>query len=218
VTAYAGILALTGRREEFAKIIGRDQVESHWTRILALVYRIWSAAINRPALLAPFSIPEPTGPNQTIAHNWTYASVRLAKDVGQEEQMLEFLRGIESPRSLRTPIELALTTGATSEEVQFRLGDDLDSESDEAFYSGLGRRLVRVLTVEQFDAEAQCHDLLQQCLIRGPRGLDAGVLAEAHRLGVAKNVDQDLVRDYIHRLENDRQLRLAIWPLVAGLR
>ena len=215
--AYAAVLALAGRRAEFAAILGDTYVNEHWNAILELIFELWFAAMKTPALLAPFSIPEPTGPNQTTVHNWTYASLRLANDLNQEHRMLQFLKGVTSPSTLREPIDLAIATGAVSAGIEDQQGSDLSGEGNDAFYAGLGRRLVRVLTAEPAVAKQLCDELLQQCLRRGPRGLDAGVLVEAHRLKVAGDANRTLVQDYLQRLNADPSMRLALWPLVTGL-
>lgn len=215
--AYVAVIALAGRREEFTALLGELYVDEHWNTLLKLIFGMWTTAVNKPNLLAPFSIPEATSPNPTTVHNWTYASLRFAKDLGQEDEMLQFLKSIGSPSSLREPIELAIATGAVSAAFKDQQDSDLGSEGNEAFYAGLGRRLVRVLNEEDDVAKRICKELLVQCLIRGPRGLDAGVLTEAIRLKIAHDASRTLVQDYLQRLHADPTMRLALWPLVAGL-
>lgn len=215
--AYAAVIALAGRRAEFAALLGEAYVDEHWNVLLKHIFDMWSAAVNTPKLLAPFSIPEPTSPNRITVHNWTYASLRFAKDLDQEDRMLQFLRGIESPISLREPIDLAIATGAVSADFKDQQDSDLGDEGNDAFYAGLGRRLVRVLSEEEDVAKRICSELLQECLIRGPRGLDAAVLAEALRLRITNDASRTLVQDYLQRLNSDPSMRLALWPLVAGL-
>lgn len=216
--AYAAVIVIAGRRAEFSALLGEAYVDTHWTTILGLIYEMWSTVIEAPKLLAPFSIPESVGPNPTSVHNWTYASLRLARDLDQESEMLKFLRNISSPSGLRDPIELAIATGALSSGAEDKQETDLSNEGDDAFYAGLGRRLVRVLTEEMDVAKQLCNELLQQCLTRGPRGLDAGVLVEANRLKVTSGADQTLVQDYLQRLHADQSMQMALWPLVTGLR
>ncbi|WP_158284402.1 hypothetical protein, partial [Bradyrhizobium sp. SUTN9-2] len=191
--AYAPVLALAGRRAEFVTLLGEEYVDQHWNVLLDLVFDLWSTAVNTPRLLAPFSIPEPTNPNPITVHNWTYASLRFAKDLDQEDRMLQFLKGIESPISLRDPIDLAVATGALSADLKEQQDRSLTDEGDDAFYAGLGRRLIRVLTEEEDVARRICSELLHQCLLRGPRGLDAGVLAESLRLKIANDASRTLV-------------------------
>ncbi|SEN82162.1 hypothetical protein [Bradyrhizobium sp. OK095] len=215
--AYAPVLALAGRRAEFVALLGEENVDEHWNVLLKLIFDMWSIAVNKPRLLAPFSIPEPTSPNAITVHNWTYASLRFAKDLDQEDRMLQFLKGIDSPVSLRDPIDLAIATGALSANFKDQQDRNLSDEGNDSFYAGLGRRLVRVLSEEDDVAKRICSELLQQCLARGPRGLDAGVFAESLRLKIANDASRTLVQDYMQRLNSDPSMRLALWPLVAAL-
>ena len=212
--AYSPILTLAHREKEIESVLHSATLQEQGRSILQGIHAVWNAAETRPTLLAQWSLPPATKANSVLVHNWTYATLRLAMLVDEEDSILRRLRAIEHP-DLRSAIELALATGAISE--NSRQGDgDIATETDEAFYAGIGRRLVRVLT-DEAQGRVLCAALLDQCLRRGPNGLDAGVLAEAHRLGVGKEANPECVHDYRRRLDSNRALRLGLWPLAAGL-
>ncbi|RNJ42687.1 hypothetical protein B5V01_21885 [Mesorhizobium erdmanii] len=215
--AFAPILMFVHRRTELEKVMEPALLEEYRNAILEQVYSVWSYVLARPSLLAPWAIPAPTGPNTVVVHNWTYASTKLADDANDEERMLAFLSSLDANFDLRNAIDLALATGARSDRAEAELNGDIGQETDEAFYAGLGRRLVRVLTTDADRGQALCAPLLEQCLKRGPEGLDAGVFTEAHRLGLAKTANPKLVQDYLRRLNNDVSLRMGLWPLASGL-
>ena len=164
-TAYACVLSITGRRAEFAKVLGDAYVERRWKAILSLVHALWATAVERPMVLASFSIPQATAPSTAIVHNWTYASMRLADELEAGPEMLATLKNAMSVDTLRDAIELAFATGALADEGS-SLGERREiDESNEVFYSALGRRLVRMLTLEREQAQLVCKALLEQCLI-----------------------------------------------------
>src|SRR5580700_2401606 len=79
----------------------------------------------------------------------------------------------------------------------------------------LGRRLVSLEYLTGEDREKIVQAFLKQCFHFGPRGLDAAVFLTAGRASISRQRDTPEYRNYTKRVENSRELRLALMPFLS---
>jgi hypothetical protein len=171
-------------------------------------------AKDRPLLFAPFSLPPATRPNPVIVHNWAFASILFAESLQQGDRLLVALAAAATEPVLADPIALARATRSVAGDETKVAPAEIRTENRDAFYSVLGRRLVALQKADEDNGREICKALLDQSFRQGPRYLDAAVFLSASRLNLAAYVTQTDRSDYMKRLENDRDLRLALGPIL----
>ncbi|HEX3663770.1 MAG TPA: hypothetical protein VHU23_00850 [Rhizomicrobium sp.] len=216
---YAPLQMLVNRQQSFADElrVERGTIDFLWKSVLEEVFKLWRYIAKNPALLAPFSIPRRDRADPVLVHNWTFASVIFAESLGKRAEMVDAVKRAAAQDMLRDPIQRALVTGATLDQDVATDEETIASESADVFYDGLGRRLVLLESMDTSIATSLCNTLLQQCLRFGPRGLDASVLVRGSQLGLKGTVSSDLATNYAKRVDESRELRLSLTPLLLTL-
>ena len=167
-------------------------------------------------MFAQFSLPPATKPNSVIVHNWAFASISLSKALRREEEVLQVLQVAAEQPLLKESIGKARAMRLAAADFEEIDEHAILAESHGAFYAALGQRLVRVRSLA--NREATLRALVHQSLRYGPNGLDSAVFLLAAELGVgARSEYEPDVSHYERRLENDRQLRLSLHPLLSAL-
>lgn len=213
--AYEVLLLLAARREEIARAIStgsNNEFSSRLRKILELLPGLWRIAKVNPLIFAPFSLPPATVPNSTIVHNWAFASINFAISLGELPTVVAALEVASEEPALRDAISLARATRlAATEEIS---PATIEAEDRKTFYSVLGQRLVRVRKVP-FDKRRECVEaMLHQCIRQGPHGLDLAIFMLAIEIGMNRFMEMPGYQNYLKRLDSDRDLRLAIAPIL----
>ena len=106
---YEAFIILADRQQQIASDIGAriDDFLVELRPIVNLIADIWRASAARPALFAPFSFPPRTKPSFAIVHNWAFASLRLARSLGVQSQIVAALNEAAVNSELKTLIALA---------------------------------------------------------------------------------------------------------------
>jgi hypothetical protein len=218
--AYAAVLMLIDKQATFAEELGveRSEVDQRWSEVYESVINIWDVARSQPLVLAPFSLPPPTAPSTVVVHNWAFTSVRFADSIGRKDEMVNVLRAAAQDVSLRDAIALGMAAGSEAAEDFEASPETLPLETAEVFYSTLGRRVLLLNSPDPQAAAGFCSVLLQQCFRNGPRGLDAAVLVCAYQLGLAGQFEGEAASNYLKRVNEHRELRLALLPLLEALK
>lgn len=214
--AYLSLLLLANQQKRMADelAVGPDEFRSWLTPLISLVAKLWIQAKDRPLLFAPFSLPPATAPNPTIIHNWAFASMVFAESLGHGKEISDALTDALTQPALQNSIVLARATRSVANETIEVDPEEIRKENRDTFYSALGRRLV---VVEKLDVErgrVVCAALLDQCFRHGPRALDAAIFLSVARLDIGAFVLQANYSDYVKRMGNNRELRLALIPLL----
>lgn len=218
-SAYQPLLLLATRQQKIADALSLslDSFRSWLTPILKLVISLWSQAKDQPLLFAPFSLPPATIPSSIIVHNWAYASILFAESLQQGSQLLTALDAARTQSVLADPIALARATRSVAGSEPTVNPAEIRTENRDTFYSILGRRLVVLQSVDNEQGRQICKALLDQCFRQGPRDLDAAVLLSASRLNLSTYVTQTDRSDYVKRVENARDLRMTLVPILEML-
>jgi hypothetical protein len=214
--AYESLIVLANQQKKIADDLSLELEEfrSWLTLLVSLVANLWIQAKVRPLLFAPFSLPPATVPNPVIIHNWAFASIVFAESLQQGEQILAALTDATSNPVLQNSIALARATRSVANENLKVDSGEIHKENRETFYSALGRRLVVLQRLDDERGREMCSALLDQCFRQGPRDLDAAVFLSAARLGIGGSILQADHSDYVKRMGNNRDLRLALLPLL----
>jgi hypothetical protein len=214
--AYASLLLLANQQKRIADDLSLDLEEfrSWLTQLSPLVANLWIHAKDRPRLLAQFSLPPATVPNPVIVHNWAFASMVFAESLEEDNQIFAALEGALAEPMLQNSIALARATRSTGESSIAVDPEEIRKESRDIFYSALGRRLVVLQRLDGERGRATCDALLEQCFRHGPRDLDAAVFLSAARFDICASILQTDLSDYVKRMGNNRDLRLALLPLL----
>jgi hypothetical protein len=217
---YAPLQMLVGRQQAFADELPlpRTEIDEIWNDIYEDLLKLWDQIRVKPALLAPFSIPPVDRPDSVLVHNWTFASVRFAECIGKRNAMVQAVQHAAEQPSIRDAIKVALVTGATLDRDVAIEAKEIGGETAQVFYAGLGRRLILLGALDRTAAIELCRILFQQCVRFGPRGLDAAVLVYANQLDLAGRLDAESTSDYLKRVDENRELRLSLLPLLAALK
>jgi len=190
-------------------------VRSWLQPILTLTIDVWRAVASRPLLFATFSIPVATKPDSIVVHNWAFASMRFAASLHEEGELHAAIDDAAGAQPvLRDAIALARATRSLREPLQYVDPDAIRAEARDLFYASLGRRLVLLQRLDAATGRDFCKALIDQCFRLGPKELDAGVFVSAERLDLKGYIADADHADYMKRLENSRDLRLAISPIL----
>lgn len=217
--AYETLNLLADRQERIAAAISMESGEfrSRLESILSLIVEIWKVAAGRPMLFASFSIPPATKPNPAIIHNWAYASIYFGQSLDQRPVILAALDAAAVQPALRDPIALARATRLAAGDPEDFDSSSIRSENRDTFYAALGQRLVLLRRVMEQPRKDIVQALLDQCLRQGPNGLDAAVFLLVAELKLGSVTVNSEYSNYAKRLENSRELRLALTPMLASL-
>jgi hypothetical protein len=158
-----------------------------------------------------------TKPNPVIVHNWAYASLKFAETLNRKDDMVATLNAAAKQPELKDPISLALATGTGPDDSVDIKPETISNESQETFYSALGRRLAVASKLPEDDAKSLCELLFRQCLRHGPRQVDAAVLVLAIRFQLAAIAKGDLGANYSQRVSAKLDLRFSLMPLLFNL-
>lgn len=214
--AYDTLLLLTVRQQQIAIDISvsLDEFRSWLQPLVPLVINLWAVAKNQPLVFAPFSFPPAVKPDSVIIHNWAFASAQFAKELGQVKEIQEVLTAATANPELSSGIYLARATRSAAGEDDNIDPGSIRAENRDTFYSALGRRLVLLQRLDAKLGIEVCKALLDQCLNLGPREIDAAVYLSAIRLNMSGYVTHASLSDYMKRLENSRDLRLTLAPIL----
>jgi hypothetical protein len=215
--AYEALLILAQRQEKIAQDIsvGDEDFRVFLRPLLELVVVVWRHAVKNPLIFAPFAWPPRSKPSPVVIHNWAFASIAFAKSLGEQEKIAQVLNMAAEEPALKHPIALARAIRLAPGELDSFDSATIRSDDAETFYSALGQRLV---ALEHLDADVRSDILgamLYQCLRYGPHGLDAAVFLTAGRARIESLKDTPEYANYVQRVRNDRELRLALLPFLA---
>ncbi|MGO9399103.1 MAG: hypothetical protein ACLP19_14860 [Xanthobacteraceae bacterium] len=216
--AYETFIILAERQQQIAENISvRPEELQVWLHsLLEQIIAVWSQAVKTPGIFAAFAIPPRSTPDPVVVHNWAFGSIALAKSLGEKDRMLAALDAAAKEPTLRGPITLARAVRIGPGELESLKPATIQSDNAETFYSALGQRLVSLQYLDTALRDAVIDSLLKQCLRLGPNGLDAAVFLTAgeQRLELLRNAPE--YADYVKRVANNRDLRLALMPFVAN--
>jgi len=214
--AYNSLLLLAHQQENIAKelSLSLEEFRAWLAPLISLVANLWVQGKDRPLLFAPFSLPPATVPNPVIVHNWAFASMVFAESLQQDDQILAALTSAKGQPMLQNAIALAQATRSVAQKSIETDPEEIRKENRETFYSTLGRRLVALQMLDDERGREVCRALLDQCFRQGPRDLDAAVFLSAARLDIGASIPQTDRSDYVKRMGDNRDLRLALIPLL----
>lgn len=214
--AYTPLLLLAARQDKIADNIKITANEFRcWLKpVLDLFPAIWAKSQENPLIFAQFSLPEATKPNSVVIHNWAYASINFALSMNDLPPMLAILDSAAQVPVLRESISMARATRLAASEWKKFDPAAMQSEDRDTFYSALGQRLAQIRKIPSDARLGVIRSLLDQCFRQGPHGLDLAVFLTAIDMGVSDFETNSEYRSYVKRLDNDRELRLAIGPTV----
>ncbi len=218
--AYKPVMLVSDERARLileAQVPG-DEVRGAADVIATELLGVWTKASQDPLVFAGFAIPPPSAPNSTLVHNWTFASLGLARFLGREEEMGKALDGAARHPQLRDAIAIARAVrGAAGDPQPFDV-ESIRREAKQPFYAAVGQRLMLSVDLPQPVRGEVTHALVEGCLRLGPHGLDAGAFLAAIVHGFDRALSADDVRTYGQRLENSAELRIGLSPLLESIK
>jgi len=215
--AYDPIVTLTRRENAIVQVVGHEALRPKIDDLFDAVCKVWEIAASRPAIFAAFSIPKRETPDPTIVHNWTFASIALAKIVGRHDELVASMMLAAQVPALKDSIALGRVSRITAGDPEPFDAVAISLENRETFYGGLGQRMLILRDLSQGRQEEVLRTLLNQCFRLGPNGLDSALFSKALDLSIIVTPDAQPCADYIKRLENDRSLRLSLTPLLKAI-
>jgi hypothetical protein len=218
--AYAPLQMLVNRQEEFADELDRprSEIDSWWEAVYAEVVILWGRIRERPALLAAFSLLPSDHVDPILVHNWAFVSMHFAESLHKGDDMLRVVKLAAEQEALRTPIQRALATGTALDTTIAIKPQEILAETADVYYDALGHRLLLLDSLGHEGATALCRVLLAQCMRFGPNGLDAAVLVRAIQLNISGEEMADLSSNYLKRVDECRDLRLSLLPLLEAMK
>jgi hypothetical protein len=214
--AYEALLLLAAKQNKIAKDISieDDEFRSWLKPILDLLTPLWTKAKEDPLIFASFSLPPATKPGSVIIHNWAYASINFALSMGELPSILSLLESAAEVPVLRDSILMARATRLAASAWEKFDATTIRSEDRKTFYAALGQRLVQLRKIPHHTRVDLLEALLDQCFRQGPHGLDLATFLSAIEIGVDDFGTRPDYQNYMKRLDNDRDLRLAIAPVL----
>lgn len=215
--AYDPLLLITTRFSQIASDLALDpETFRAWLLpLFDIVKQIWIRSKDHPMMFAQFALPPQTKPNAVSIHNWAYASIGFAKLFGGEHELLRALDLAAEQPQLSDAIAMARASRLAVKDFSELDPDTIREENRETFYAALGQRLVSIRDLKS--PKPIVGALLDQCLRYGPNGLDAAVFLLASDLGFRGLKANPQYTNYERRLENSRELRLGIGPILLFL-
>jgi len=178
---------------------------------------MWRTAFDNPTIFAGFSIPPRSAPNPTNVHNWTFASISFAQSFGLETEINAAIATAAQNPSLANSIAVARAIRITAGDAETFDIDAINNENRDAFYAALGKRLVLLSSLPLDTRRKVTAALLGRCFQLGPSGLDAGIFAAALDAGLADPLTSHFAEAYRRRVDNNRNLRLCLIPMLQGI-
>ncbi len=212
-SGYEPLLVLIKEHDEIAAQLATDTLTCLLDVLFRNVVALWGTAHNRPVILAPFSLPEPTAPHRVVVHNWAFASIGLARMMDRTAEMDEALNAAAANPQLKDPIALARASRLTAGDPESFDLAAITLENRDTFYGALGQRLLLLRKLPEDKRRPIVCTLMEQCLHLGPRGMDGALFGVAIDLSIAVSRGQTHALNYAKRLENERDLRLSLMPL-----
>jgi hypothetical protein len=218
--AFRPVLLLADRRLSLAAelSISDSELDSMIRPLGAALLRMWYKAYDVPAIFAGFAIPSRSTPNPTVVHNWTFASIGFAHSFDLTKEMEAAIAGAARNPVLETPISIARAIRITAGDREPFDLSSIRAEKKEAFYAALGQRLVLLSAMSRDASWNIVTVLFEQCLRFGPKGLDAGIFGLALTVGIHNDMKSAEAVSYCLRLDNDRELRLSLTPMIESFR
>lgn len=185
--------------------------------VVDAVIKFWYAAANDPLLFAPFAIPSPTAPQPIIVQNWAFVTLGFARKVGALDRIRAAMTSAAQVPMLARPIALAQAIRPSAgDPVEFDV-DKIAREGRDEFYAALGNRLTQLNDLDDNDRVGVVGALVEQCLKRGPNGMDAAIFLVARQQAQVPAPAETLVKSYRNRLDRDRALARGLWPLLQAI-
>lgn len=218
--AYRPVMLATDTRAEIAREapLPDEEVLDALHAIATSLECVWERAEADPLIFAGFAIPQRTTPNTVLVHNWTFASIGLARSLDREAGMARALDAAARNDRLGTTIAIARATRFAAGDAASFDAVSIRNEGKEPFYAALGKRLLLIADLPPTVRADITAALLDQCLRLGPSGLDAGVFTAAIVQGSRHEPSQLELSAYRQRLMGIADLRLSLSPLLDGIK
>jgi hypothetical protein len=217
-SAYQVLMRLANHQSQIASDLALDISEfKMWVQpLLPLIIALWQRAQAHAAIFATFSLPPNERPNSVVVHNWAYASLAFAGTLDAADDMNRALNQAATNPLLSNAISLGKSTRSLiRSDLELLDIGAIQEENSQAFYDNLGRRLACLRLFEYEKQQALCKALLTQCFKHGPKILDAAVILAATRSDLGEFITSRDHVNYVRKLDNDRDVKLAIEPLLA---
>lgn len=213
--AYRAVMLVGDKRQSLPieAVMPVEEFTLDLEAVFSRLLELWKKAAQAPSIFAGFSIPPRTAPNPAIVHNWTFASVGLARSLGKEQEMVDVLDLAAREPVLEGPISVARAIRVADEDTNLFDVEAIHGEKREAFYSALGQRLMLLGSLPETTRSLVIDALLQQSFRLGPRGMDAGIFVAASNSHLAPIGRFQDAATYRRRLENDPELRINLGPM-----
>lgn len=214
--AYDPLLLLVNKYHDIAQALDmrEEEFQSKLQPLFPLLIELWRKAAENPMILAEFSFPPPTTVDFITVHNWAFTSIRFAELFQERKSMEEALKAASLQPSLTSGITLARASQTVAEKSDNFDANTVRKENCETFYSALGRRLVVLERLGKEKGSDLCLALTEQCLRLGPCEIDAAVFLATVRMSLTRQISQQSYSHYTKRLENKRDLRLKLLPIL----
>ncbi len=197
--------------------VAEEEVRGASGAITTALLAMWGKAAEDPLIFSGFSIPQRSAPNAVLVHNWTFASLGLARSLGRDGEMAEALNRAACNPMLGDAIAIARAVRGFADETQPFDVETIGREGREPFYASVGQRLLLLADIPPTQRDEILRALMEGCLRLGPHGLDAGVFVAAALYETGHALPADELRTYRQRLENRSELRIGLSPLVDRL-
>jgi hypothetical protein len=217
--AYDPIMYLTDFRHRLVTglRLTEPEVDRMVEPLLEELTKVWRRAPQNPLMFAGFSIPEPSKPNSTLVHNWTFASIGFARSFGQADMMAAAMNDASNHALLIDAMAVGRAVRVTAGDPEHFDLEAIKAERRDAFYAALGRRLVLLSQEPPEHVAAVIGVFLEQCFRLGPKGIDGAVFTAAFQRRV-RIVPSNASASYRRRVDNDPELRLSLTPMLEALK
>lgn len=213
--AYYPVIDLSKNKAEVGEMLGltEEALRERMRPLATRICNIWKTATNATTIFSRFSIPPSNEADPTIVHNWSFASLAFGNAFDFRDEIDQAMATARQHRDLQKPMDVArvvFAAGRRQEDMSFF---EQTESTAEAFYAGLGTRLLLVATYEPEKRGKALNDLLETCFKFGPDGQDVAVLLMANEFGV-KRADSNMTRAYREKLLKSRSLRNSLVPVL----
>lgn len=217
--AYSPLMILTQTHIQMAKDLGPAgaNLDELMRSLLHPLLAFWRTAAGKPALFAPLSFPEPSAPNSTLVHNWTFASIGFARMLEAEDALAAAMAEAANQPLLARGMATGRAARLTAGDPEVFRPEALAREPAVAFYAALGQRIVRLRNLDTDARVEMLEELVRQCFRHGPNGLDAVVFSLAQQGGASIEPDSLSYREYRVRLASNNDLRIGLTPILDDL-
>jgi tetratricopeptide (TPR) repeat protein len=200
--------------------LSRDGVlEKDLNLLFGKLLEIWSVVIQKPEIMASFSIPTKTQPEDALVHNWALATLEFGEALGRQSEASTRLDSARAVKQLATGVTLAYGTlqAERSTEGAFELDvNHVRSTNKEAFYASLGRYLLIMSNLGESRKDFVAA-LLDQILKFGPRDADVAILLAALQQRIPIEERAIDFSNYKQRALADSKARVLLQPVLSQL-